>query len=318
MRASADHPLLVEGYRVGELIGRRVWEATSEETDDNNLYTVKLFPFTKSSDQSSFAAELNIWEELIHPNILPVVEILEFSKKGVIVSPRMETNLSEFIEKFPNGLPESIIQCLFQQICTVVKYCHEKNIAHLHIHPNHLLLQGKRKHMIVKLTDFGSARRYTSDTLLRTETVGADFYRSPEMEARKPLSPPAADMWSLGILLHVMLTGHVPYLGFSYDELYANAKQVKLEIDSGLDEKHVDILLKMLQKHPTSRCTIDEILADPWFELDFTSKTLSQKYPSSVFIDPIMVSEGSRCVPKQPAKRLKRMLKRMMSSPSLS
>jgi serine/threonine protein kinase len=89
---------------------------------------------------------------------------------------------------------------LFKQVCEAVKYCHHKQVAHLDIKPDNLLLCEEGE---IKLCDFGVSRNLTADMI--KDQIGTPAYMAPEIHQRLPFVGWAADVWALGCLLFIML-----------------------------------------------------------------------------------------------------------------
>ena len=96
---------------------------------------------------------------------------------------------------------------LFHSICVGAYNMHQVHLAHLDIKPENILLNADGLPVVC---DFGASVEYKSGKKYRGRR-GTPGYTCPEMAFEQPFSPEAADVWSLGILLHVMLTGFFPY-----------------------------------------------------------------------------------------------------------
>ena len=116
----------------------------------------------------------------------------------------------------------------FRQLCEGVKYCHDQGICHRDLKPENLLVDD---HGNLKISDFGLSAMYTGGTdaggraeLLHT-TCGTPNYVAPEVLNDKGYDGFAADMWSMGVILYVLLAGYLPF-----------------------DEPHMSALFRKIQK----------------------------------------------------------------------
>ncbi|KAI8515264.1 Serine/threonine-protein kinase 17A [Branchiostoma belcheri] len=155
---------------------------------------------------------------------------------------------------------------LMRQILEGVSYLHERNIIHLDLKPQNILLTKPAPAGDIKLVDFGLARRVNVHEEIR-EIVGTPDYVAPEVLSFEPLST-ATDMWSIGVLAYVMLTGHSPFLGDSKQETFLHISTLaydfpeELFLDVSADAQ--DFIKSLLVKEPEDRATAKECLLHPW------------------------------------------------------
>jgi len=96
------------------------------------------------------------------------------------------------------------------QIASAVKHLHDHNVAHLDIKPNNVLLDSNFN---AKLSDFGVAQLMGSKVEHITPKIGTKNYMAPEISNTKKdhgYNPFSADVYSLGVLFHVLLKGELP------------------------------------------------------------------------------------------------------------
>lgn len=117
-----------------------------------------------------------------------------------LISKKLETS-----KKFKEKEAAEIMQKLFKAIA----HCHSQGIAHRDIKPENIML-GKDGEL--KLIDFGLAQKFVKNSSMDTgKMIGTPQYLSPE--AFEGHSSMEVDMWSLGVLMHVLLSGSYPYAG---------------------------------------------------------------------------------------------------------
>ncbi|KAL0618990.1 Serine/threonine-protein kinase 17A [Plecturocebus cupreus] len=118
----------------------------------------------------------------------------------------------------------------------------------------------------IKIVDFGLSRILKNSEELR-EIMGTPEYVAPEILSYDPISM-ATDMWSIGVLTYVMLTGISPFLGNNKQETFLNISQMNLSYSEEefdiLSELAVDFIRTLLVKKPEDRATAEECLKHPW------------------------------------------------------
>lgn len=104
-------------------------------------------------------------------------------------------------------LDEQFASLIFCQIVDAVEHCHKNNVVHRDLKPENIMLT---KDNIVKIIDFGLSNVIVANKLMKT-SCGTKCYSAPETMANKEYSPLPTDIWSLGIILFVMVCGHLPF-----------------------------------------------------------------------------------------------------------
>ncbi|TMW58175.1 hypothetical protein Poli38472_011763 [Pythium oligandrum] len=176
-------------------------------------------------------------------------------------------DLYDHVEKQPHSqVPEFEALRYVHQITQGLAYLHANGIAHRDVSLENVLIHGNT----VKLCDFGLS---CDANTLSTDSVGKLYYMAPEVAHREPYDPKRADLWSLGILLFVLLTGS-PLV--SEEKVRDKTFQVVRSCGVGkvLESWHMqgicgpetlDLLEKLVQVDPVKRPTIQEVLNHPAF-----------------------------------------------------
>jgi serine/threonine protein kinase len=206
-----------------------------------------------------FRYELQILQTLSHPSLVRLEEVLSDSELIYLVMEYCALGeLFSFIEY--SALNAFVARRLFVQIVAGISYIHSKGIAHRDLKPQNILLDASEH---VKIADFGMGRRVESHTLLSTP-CGSLFYAPPEILSHRRYDGRAADIWSLGIVLHVMVTGNLPWKGTSEGAVIHQIMQGTFALPGGLSPLLIDLLVSMLRVDPAERLTIDQVAQHPW------------------------------------------------------
>ncbi len=221
----------------------------------NRLVAIKVLKqeFSENAEfVRRFSTEAQAAAGLIHPNIVAVYDVGEENGMYYIVMELVEgITLKKYIEK-KSRLSVNEAVSIAIQISMGIMAAHAKHIVHRDIKPQNIIISREGK---VKVTDFGIAKAASSNTA-SSNVMGSVHYTSPE-QARGGYVDEKSDIYSLGITLFEMLTGHVPFNG---DTTVAIAiKHIQEEMPSPcafIPEIPVSvekIVLKCCQKSPMRR-----------------------------------------------------------------
>ena len=190
---------------------------------------------------------------------------LEYAEKG---------ELFNYIYFTKKGFNEDFSKIIFKGIIKGMKACHENNIVHRDLKLENILLDDKFN---PKIADFGYAA-YIKDNIKLKNIVGTLEYQAPEILLKKNYDGKKKDIFSLGVLLFLLVTGIKPFeVPFGKDKLYKYIlkkqyseywKQLKnndVEVDE-LSNEFKLLFIKMIQFNPNDRISLDEIINNKWFD----------------------------------------------------
>lgn len=228
----------------------------------NRMDAIKILKQEYSSDAkfvAKFRAEAQSVAGLSHQNIVNVYDVGEDNGLYYIVMELVEgITLKNFIErKGKLSVKESIGIAI--QIAQGMQAAHDNHIIHRDIKPQNIIISKEGK---VKVTDFGIAKAATSNTIT-SNAMGSVHYISPE-QARGGYSDEKSDIYSLGVTLYEMLSGHVPFTGDStvtvaLAHIQDEAPSLS-ETDPAIPLSLDKIVKKCMQKKPDNRYLTAEAL----------------------------------------------------------
>jgi len=161
---------------------------------------------------------------------------------------------------------EQDVQGFMLQLLEAISYVHERKIAHLDIKPQNIVLMSEFPNCEIKLCDLEVSRVIQEHEEIR-EIIGTPDYVAPEILAYEPISL-AADIWSLGVLAYVLLTGFSPFGGDTDQETLRNITSAQLdfpaELFEGVSEDAKEFIANCLNRNPKLRPTVQQCLQHPW------------------------------------------------------
>lgn len=229
---------------------------------------IKCVPFLSTILENEYQREITALQKFTKvPQIIKLIDNFTSASHGFIVLEKKKMDLLDFIEKNPPEIGN--VRKIFSQICIAVESLHRSNIAHLDIKPENIFLNDTNS---VVLGDFGSAFLFSEIEPKKFGACGTSYYCAPEAKQKKTYCPMKADIWSLGVLLHVLLTGFWPFAAPSQKKLSKNVKNGKVKIceDNIPSNDHdvLSLLEKMLAPKPKDRLSIIEVLSHPFVIFD--------------------------------------------------
>jgi len=163
---------------------------------------------------------------------------------------------------------ESVASHYFRQVLEALLYCHDHDIIHRDVRPHNILLANKENSAPVKLSGFGRAKRIINDSLIPSDSLDELFHASPEVVLNRPHGK-ASDIWSAGVLLHVLLSGSLPFIGTG-EALRHAICMGELNLDSPvwsvISDHAKDLVQQMLCVDPNDRLSVQEVLEHRWLK----------------------------------------------------
>ncbi|XP_055049060.2 death-associated protein kinase 2 isoform X3 [Misgurnus anguillicaudatus] len=213
--------------------------------------------------------EVDILQELQHPNIISLHDVYENRTDIVLILELVSGGeLFDFLAQ-KESLSEEEATDFIKQILDGVQYLHSKKIAHFDLKPeNIMLLDNNVQTPRIKLIDFGLAHRI-KDGVEFKDIFGTPEFVAPEIVNYEPLGL-EADMWSIGVITYILLSGASPFLGDSKQETLANISAVNYEFDEDFfgstSELAKSFIKQLLVKDTRKRLKINDALNHPWIK----------------------------------------------------
>ncbi len=260
------------------------------------MYAVKCFDKARISRSAhslkQVEKEINALRLCNHPNVVQFHEVLEVDDTVYLVMEYVpHGELFDYILK-RGRLSEPEAVYLAKQIVSAVAYMHHAGIVHRDLKPENVLIDDGNR---IKIVDFGLSSFYLDKDYTGAESVpmsgklgvgdpksqktihssdkyvmlqtqcGSPHYAAPEVLLGQPYYGPAADIWSLGVLLFAMVCGSLPFTAPSIQQLIQKIISGIYRFPQHLSQNIRNLIVNLLRNAPGQRLTIDEVLNHPWF-----------------------------------------------------
>uniref|UniRef100_A0A7S2QUA3 non-specific serine/threonine protein kinase n=1 Tax=Chlamydomonas chlamydogama TaxID=225041 RepID=A0A7S2QUA3_9CHLO len=200
-----------------------------------------------------------------HPNVVRVKGVYE-DKQYVHIVMEVATGGELFDRIVKRGrYSEKDASTLFRTMVAVVVHCHNMGVLHRDLKPENFLLADDSDEAELKATDFGLSIFFKEGQVFR-DIVGSAFYVAPEVLNRRYSKE--ADIWSLGVILYILLSGVPPFYGETEEQIFQQVLKGKLDLSTGpwasISDPAKDCVRRMLVRDPKRRATAQQILQHDW------------------------------------------------------
>lgn len=258
-------------YIFGMVIGRGSFAEVRLCKRRNNqiIHAAKSIykPKIDSEKLNQLFFEINLLKTLDHPNIIKFSEAYQDDKYLHIIIEYCEGG--ELFDKIVSEkkLSEFEISQIIYTVLHALSYCHLKGIVHRDLKPENILLNKKDKNFKgIKLIDFGLSAKF--DRCKLDAVLGSPPYLAPEVI--KGSYGPQCDIWSLGVITFLMLSGTLPFksqtVKGTFEATLFTEPSFTDSLWDSVSPEAISFVKKCLEKNPIKRITAYRALDDPWFK----------------------------------------------------
>ena len=258
-----------ELYRLTKELGEGaysvVYQAKNRKTKE--LVAVKVINKSRlpKEEYLNLTNEVAIMQKLDHPNIVKFIDYFDEKESCFIVTELCSGGelLDHILKhKYSEGNAATVIRI----ICKALQYCHTNGIVHRDLKPENVLLKDNNSRTEnIKLADFGFAK-FTSFVGLST-ACGSPHYVAPEILNGERYGP-SVDMWSLGVIMFIMLSGEPPFFCENETKMFNKIRQCDYKFHpekwGTVSDNAKDLISKLLIVDFQSRLSPLEVLEHPW------------------------------------------------------
>jgi calcium/calmodulin-dependent protein kinase I len=263
-------------YKLGRILGQGGYAAvkSAKRLSDGQHFAVKVIHKSalNKKELKNLRIELQMVAKVKHENVVHT---------EAIFCPVNETDVYIVMELMAGGelfdrivskevYNEQEARVAFKDMLMAVKYLHSHDIVHRDLKPENLLYQSNAPDAKLKLADFGMAHML-KDTQLLSSACGTPGYIAPEMMVKKGYGK-EVDMWSLGVILYIMLSGCPPFYQEDHLELFRAIMAADYDFPSPdwdlVSPEAVDLVKGLMCLDPKVRLTPDQAMEHPFMQSD--------------------------------------------------
>jgi serine/threonine protein kinase len=266
-------------FEIGEKLGAghyaEVFLCRNKATGAKSAVKVIDKSRTTTKQQGEFLGEVAILKEVNHAHCLRLEGYFDEGQHVFVVLELITGG--ELFAKIceERNFSEQKAASMMKDILSGLAYLHSKGIIHRDLKPENLLLTSKDENASIKLVDFGFAEQCGKENRL-TKCCGTPLYIAPEVlnAGLFKTGPPyglAADMWSIGVILYVLLCGYPPFRAKTQADQFKKVVQGKFDFPEhkvwgSISAEAKDLVSRLITLDPTQRLTAEQALKHPWMK----------------------------------------------------
>jgi Ca2+-binding EF-hand superfamily protein len=225
----------------------------------------------KPSDIELVRTEIDVMKLCHHPNVVHLLDHFENAEYIFIVMEYIRGGrLTDYMKEKKFRFTEKRAAELIYEIALGVKYLHKYGIIHRDLKPDNIMLTEANDKGHIKIMDFGLSK-ILGKKEKTSDGFGTLTFVSPEVLIRKPYNK-EIDIWSIGVILYLMLSGDLPFDDEEDDEQKIAKSIVFNEVEfpskkfGNKSKEVIDLIKRCLTKEPKDRIKVEEILKSDWIK----------------------------------------------------
>uniref|UniRef100_S4RZZ8 Myosin light chain kinase, smooth muscle n=1 Tax=Petromyzon marinus TaxID=7757 RepID=S4RZZ8_PETMA len=252
------------------------------EKKSGKTFAGKFIKALTAKDKESIHQEIALMNSLHHPKLVQCVDAFE-SKTDIIMVLELISGGELFERIIDEDFELTERECIkyMRQIVEGVQFMHRQGIVHLDLKPENIMCLNQTGNRI-KIIDFGLARKLENVKNLKV-MFGTPEFVAPEVINYEPIGY-ATDMWSVGVICYILVSGLSPLMGDNDNETLANVTSATWDFDDEafdeISEDSKDFISHLLQKNMKERLTCTQCVEHPWLQMDtehMAAKKLSKE-----------------------------------------
>lgn len=260
-----------DDYTIGDKIGNEKFAAIHKcKNKGTGLRSIaKIFSISGVEPKvlEAFIKEAELLREADHPNIIKVLDIYKDSVNAYIITEHCKGG--ELLERIKEegSLSENRVANYIKQIVSAVAYLHSKKIIHRDLKLENVIFLSNDQNSCLKIVEFGSCKHFEKN-LRVLERVGNPYFMSPEVIIGN--FDNKCDVWSIGVMIYVLLSGSQPFVGTTENEIMQSVLSSELLFEGKkwrkISNEAKNLIRALLNRNSKERPTAKQILDDPWIK----------------------------------------------------
>ncbi|CAB3396936.1 unnamed protein product [Caenorhabditis bovis] len=255
-------------YIIHEELGKgaygTVYRATERAT--GKTWAAKMVQVRPGVKKENVIHEISIMNQLHHDKLLNLHEAFDMGNEMWLIEEFVSGGeLFEKILEDDSLMSEEEVRDYMHQILLGVQHMHHNQIVHLDLKPENILLKSKNSTEL-KIIDFGLARKLDPKKSVKL-LFGTPEFCAPEVVNYQPVGL-STDMWTVGVISYVLLSGLSPFLGDNDEETLTNVSAADWDFDDpswdDVSDLAKDFICRLMIKDKRKRMSVQDALRHPW------------------------------------------------------
>ncbi|KAF3836430.1 hypothetical protein F7725_028988 [Dissostichus mawsoni] len=288
---------LIHVYDIKALIGRGSFSRVVrvEHRATRQPFAIKMMEVEGPEGREVCASELAVLQRVSHSHVIQLIEVFQFPQRVYMVL-ELATG-GELLDRVVSRghFTERDATQALRMVLAGVAYLHNLGITHRDLKPENLLYYHPGADSRLLVTDFGlatfggtwsevsSGDHSGAETWSLRTTCGTPEYMAPEVLLSRPYSC-AVDMWALGVIAYIVLSGSMPFEDDSRTRLYRSIVRGKYSFHGdpwpSVSNLAKDFIHRLLPLDPASRLSADQALRHPWVSTMAASSSMKNLHRS--------------------------------------
>ncbi len=289
LKVATGYTNLLDIYEVKNKLGSGKFGLVKLGIDKKTGQKVAIKIMKKSSMDSSdlelVRTEIEILKICQHPNIIRLYNVFENADYLYIIMEYCSGgDLFSYLEKRNFRVSEQRASTIIHKMSTAVYYMHSFGVAHRDLKPENVLMTSNDDNSDLRILDFGLSK-ILGPYEKCDEPYGTLTYCAPEIIVDEPYSK-AVDLWSLGIMTYLMISGKLPFNSEDENEIarqvvYDEPDYIKNPVWKNITQECKDFIKRLLEKDQNKRMSIKELLEHKWIKMYDTNKLTERRKSNS-------------------------------------
>ena len=265
---AAKEEKITKYYTVQDELGKGRFGVVCKCIDNKTgkAYAAKFIKCTAPKDRQDVVHEAEIMNTVRHKRLLRLQDFFQTPTEMVLVMELVTGG--ELFEKVVEDefISEIEVSNYMKQILEGIQHMHQREILHLDLKPENIMLIRPDSRQI-KLIDFGLARKYNPRENLKV-MFGTPEFVAPEVIKYERITP-ATDLWSIGVIAYILMSGLSPFMGDTDAETLTNVQLAEWDFDDPVFDEISDeakgFISSLLVLRASKRGSVDQCLSHRWF-----------------------------------------------------